>query len=165
MKAINKIKILLLWLYLRHNVTIYFAKSHLITSLSSLIFHFPSWYKQCVLILFTPLRHLLYLRVHMLFIEPSSVLFGILFIRFSRIFTVPLTPPVSITIAAPLSLIFFTSHYNFGSFVSSLPDSLPFLPVLFLIFFFSLTLYLYSSVIFLSLFHSLLFSSSWRIPC
>lgn len=31
----------------------------------------------------------------------------------------------------------FTSDYNFGSFVSPLPDSLPFLPVLFLIFFFS----------------------------
>lgn len=52
-------------------------------------------------------RHLLYLRViRVLFIEPSSILFGILFIRFSRISTVPLTPPVSITIAAPLSLIF-----------------------------------------------------------
>lgn len=51
-------------------------------------------------------HHLLYLRVHMLFTEPSSILFGILFIRFSRIFTVLLTLPVSITIAAPLSLIF-----------------------------------------------------------
>lgn len=60
----------------------------------------------------------------------------------------------------------FTSDYNFGSFVSPLPDSLPVstcsLP--YLLFQSPLTLYLYFSTIFLSLFHSLLFSSSRRIP-
>lgn len=52
----------------------------------------------------------------------------------------------------PFSYI-FTSDYNFESFVSSLPGGLPFLPVR-LFFFQSLTLYLYSPAISLSLFYS-----------
>lgn len=51
-------------------------------------------------------QHLLYLRVHVLSTESSFILFGVLFVRLSRIFIVPLAPLVSITIAASSSLIF-----------------------------------------------------------
>lgn len=84
------------------------------------------------------LRHLFYLRVHVLSTKSSFSLLEILFVRFPRMFNVPLTPPVSIIIAAPYIFSYiFTSDYNFGSFVSSLPGGLPFLPILF----FSVTRY------------------------
>lgn len=67
----------MLWLYLHDNVAIYSSKYHLITSLSSLIFHFPSW---CTILSYSIyfFRHLLYLRVHVLSTESSSILFGVL---------------------------------------------------------------------------------------
>lgn len=109
------------------------------------------------------LQHLLYLRVHVLSTESSSILFGVLFVRLSRIFIVPLAPLVSITIAASSSLIFslwtiisdrlsplFLAVFRFYLFFS-------------LSFFFqSLTLYLYFSTISLSFFHSLSSRSSFR---
>lgn len=114
-------------------------------------------------------QHLLYLRVHVLSTESSSILFGVLFVRLSRIFIVPLAPLVSITIAASSSLIF-----SLWTIISDRLSPL-FLAVsrfyLFfsLSFFFqSLALYLYFSTIslsffhFLSFFHSLSSRSSFR---
>lgn len=62
----------------------------------------------------------LYLRVYVTSTTSPALLFsGLSFpffhIFFSHIF--PLTSLISITTAAPLSLIFFTLDYNFGSFV------------------------------------------------
>lgn len=82
-------------------------------------------------------RHLFYLRVHVLSTEPSSILFEVLFVRFSRIFTVPLTPPISITIAAPLSFIFSPWTIISGRLSPLFLAAFPFLPVIFFIFFFS----------------------------
>lgn len=137
--------------YTRQFVTTicYLSKSHLITSLSSIIFPFPI-VEQCFLILFT-LFVTYSIRAFTCY-SPSFILYGILFVRFCRIFTVPLTPPVSITIAALFSLIFSPRTIISGRLS-------PFFPTLFcfylfssLSFFQSLTLYLYSSAISVSLF-------------
>lgn len=102
MKEVNKRKIIFVALTLHDNVAIYSVKSHLIISLLS-SFISPRD-EQCFP--FYLLSFTTYSICTFTCSPSSSILLGVLFVRFSRIFTVPLTPPVSITIAAPLSLIF-----------------------------------------------------------
>lgn len=103
MKGVNIRKIIFVALTLHDNVAIYSVKSHLIISpLSSFISPRDEQCFPFYLLSFTTYSICAFMS------SPSSsiLLSGFFFIRFSRIFTVPLTPPVSITIAAPLSLIF-----------------------------------------------------------
>lgn len=84
--------------------------------------------EQCFPTLFTPFAT--YSIYAFTCYPPSFILFGALW--FSRIFTV--SPYTTFNHHSRTSFFYiFISDYNFGSFVSSLPDDLPLLPVLFLL--------------------------------
>lgn len=108
------------------SIAIYSSKSHLILLPFLLSSSISPRVEQCFPILFTP-RHLLYLRVHVLSTEPSSILFGG---SFRSIFSYFYRPAYTTSInhhSCTLFSYIFTLDYNFGSFVSSLPNGLPFL--------------------------------------
>lgn len=94
--------------------------------------------------------------------SPAPFSSGVLFVRFSRIFTVPLTPPVSITIAAPFSLIFLLWTIISGRLSPLFLTVFRFCSLRYLSFQL-LILYLYSFTISLSFFHFLSFSASFSI--
>lgn len=119
----------------------------------------------------------------MLSTEPSTILFGVLFVRLSRIFIVPLAPLVSITIAASSSLIFLlwtiisdrlsplfllrssVSIYSFPYLFFPVTDSLSlFFYNISLILSFSILAFIFSTVlitILICIFHSN-YSSCWE---
>lgn len=130
---------------------IYSAKSHPITAFFPLIFRFSS--------LWTILFYLL-LSAFTLFARPCVIhraqlhsLRGSFRSTFSYFYRSACTTSINHRSCILFSYI-FTLDYNFGSFVSPLPSGLPFLSILFLIFFFpvtdSLSLFFYNISLVLS---------------
>lgn len=128
---------------------IYSAKSHPITAFFPLIFRFSSRWTILFYLLLSAFT--LFGRSCVIHRVQLHSLRGSFRSTFSYFYRSACTTSINHHSCILFSYI-FTLDYNFGSFVSPLPSGLPFLSILFLIFFFqSLTLYLYFSTISLSI--------------